>query len=113
MINAVAIAEKMFAEHGVKFTDVLLRCLLKGTVLSYQNEILWIGEPAFWDGEHLNDEVYEPMSWNCWFAHFLYAPKVSRRGILEMAPFYLPYTAWRRQGGQLRVYRTDRIVRGT
>lgn len=110
MINAVAVAEKLFAERGLKFTDALIRCLLKGTVLSYQNEILWIGEPVLWDGQNLDNEVYDRMAWNCWYANFLYAPGVPRSVILEMAPFYLPYTAWHRRGGQLRVYRTDRVV---
>lgn len=113
MINAVAVAEKMYAERGLKFTDALIRCMLKGSVVSYQNEILALAEPVLWDGEHMDSEVYDRMAWNCWFCHFLYGPKLPRSVVLAMTPFYLPYTAWIRRGGQIRVYKTDRVVRGT
>lgn len=111
MINAFAVAEKTFRDYGTSFTDALTRCLLKGTVLSYQNEVLWVGEPVLWDGVHIDNEVYDRMAWNCWFAHFLYAPGVPRWAILEMAPFYLPYTAWNRRRRGIRVYSTDRVIR--
>jgi hypothetical protein len=113
VINAFAVAEKNFSDYGLNFTPALVRCLLKGTVLAYQNEILWVGEPVLWDGDLLNCEVYDPLAWNCWFAHFLYAPGVPRSAILAMAPFYLPWVAFHRRGGKLRVYSTDRVVRGT
>jgi hypothetical protein len=102
----------MFADVGEEFMPCVVRCLLKGTVLAYQNEVLLIGEPVHWDGKKLDMEVYDKKQWNCWFVHFLYGPGLTTKGVGKLMPFFLEYTAFaRRSRGQgIKVLKTARLI---
>src|SRR5580693_2277632 len=111
--NAVRAAQDFYTRTGGDFLGTLNRCLLKGIVISVQNEVLLLAEPGLWDGETLHEEVYDRISWNCWIVRFLHAPGYGPGICHKLAPFPLPWVAFWREGRKgkkgMRVIRSERF----
>jgi len=52
---------------------------------------------------------YHPLWWNCWFIHLFCG--ISQNNPCNFAPVRLPWIAWSRRDGRVRVYETLKLQR--
>lgn len=94
-------------EGNGSFADHVTRCLFLG-VLVKRDEFLLMAEPVLTDGKRV---FWEKPPRNCWWIYFAMGPKgaTAPGDFQDEAPYPLPFVAFKRRRGKIRIYRWDRI----
>jgi hypothetical protein len=99
------VAREWFLKNDEDLATALLRCFFQGAIIKHHDFVL-LGEPCRTEGS----SYFLKGKPDTWFVHYWGAVKGSCFEVANVAPYYLPYIAFKRRG-KVRVRRWEDFLR--